>query len=268
MVSLPAATPASLTPCSKPHIHHGREPSTPRVGPGAGAVSTWVARTGPSSRRGGCHSSRCASSGGRSEFLAQSVRPAAVAGASATRQSHTSRMVRPGTVGSGGVRPVAVVPHTHWDREWYAPFPTFRQQLVELLDGLLPALESDPPCGHFLLDGQLALVDDYLAVRPEAVEVVRRLNAAGRISLGPWYVLMDEFLVSGETIVRNLQLGLERAAALGGAMEVGYLPDMFGHVAQMPQLLRRAGIGHAVVWRGVPAAVERTSFTWTAPDGS
>jgi hypothetical protein len=165
-------------------------------------------------------------------------------------------------------RPVAVVPHTHWDREWYAPFPTFRQALVELLDDLLPSLEADPSCRHFLLDGQVAMVDDYLAVRPEAADAVRRLNAAGRIAIGPWYVLMDEFLVSGETIVRNLQLGLDRAAALGGAMEVGYLPDMFGHVAQMPQLLRLAGIEHAVVWRGVPAAVDGTAFTWTAPDGS
>jgi mannosylglycerate hydrolase len=166
------------------------------------------------------------------------------------------------------VRPVAVVPHTHWDREWYAPFPTFRQRLVELLDGLLPALEDDPPYGHFLLDGQLAMVDDYLAVRPEAAELVRRLNAAGRVSIGPWYVLMDEFLVSGETIVRDLQVGLARAAELGGAMEVGYLPDMFGHVAQMPQLLRLAGMEHAVVWRGVPAAVDGAAFTWTALDGS
>ena len=79
---------------------------------------------------------------------------------------------------------------------------------------------------------------------------------------------MDEFMVSGETIVRDLQLGLHRAAELGGAMPVGYLPDMFGHVAQMPQLLRAAGLEHAVVWRGVPAAVEQTAFWWEAPDGS
>ena len=60
---------------------------------------------------------------------------------------------------------------------------------------------------------------------------------------------MDEFMVSGETIVRDLQLGMARATELGGAMPVGYLPDMFGHVAQMPQLLRQAGLEHAVVWR-------------------
>ena len=114
----------------------------------------------------------------------------------------------------------------------------------------------------------MAVVDDYLAVRPEAEHRLRRLAVDGRLAMGPWYILMDEFLVSGETIVRDLQLGLERAEAFGGAMEVGYLPDMFGHIAQMPQLLAQFGFEHAVVWRGVPSAVDRSAFWWAAPDGS
>ncbi|MCU1460767.1 MAG: alpha-mannosidase [Acidimicrobiales bacterium] len=165
-------------------------------------------------------------------------------------------------------RTIAVVPHTHWDREWYAPFQAFRLRLVHLLDEFLPRLEADPSYARFLLDGQMAVVDDYLEVRPEAEDRIRRLAASGRLAMGPWYVLMDEFCVSGETIVRDLQLGIERAAAFGGAMNVGYLPDMFGHVAQMPQILRLAGFGHAVVWRGVPSSVDRTAFWWSAPDGS
>jgi mannosylglycerate hydrolase len=165
-------------------------------------------------------------------------------------------------------RPVSVVAHTHWDREWYAPFETFRDRLVGVLDGLLEQLEANPSFRRFLLDGQLAVVDDYLSVRPEAAEAIWRLAASGRLAMGPWYVLMDEFCVSGETLIRNLQLGLRRAADFGGAMPVGYLPDMFGHIAQMPQLLRLAGLEHAVVWRGVPASVDRTGFWWQAPDGS
>ncbi len=86
--------------------------------------------------------------------------------------------------------------------------------------------------------------------------------------MGPWYILMDEFLVSGETMIRDLQLGLDRSAAFGGAMQVGYLPDMFGHIAQMPQLLAQFGFEHAVVWRGVPAHMQTTAFWWRAPDGS
>ena len=165
-------------------------------------------------------------------------------------------------------RDVVIVPHTHWDREWYSPFQTFRLRLVDLLDDLLPRLEADPAYGHFMLDGQMAVVDDYLAIRPEAEATLRRLAVSGRLSMGPWYILMDEFLVSGETMIRDLQLGLDKAAAFGGAMAVGYLPDMFGHIAQMPQLLTQFGFDQAVVWRGVPAAMNRPAFWWEAPDGS
>jgi alpha-mannosidase len=163
---------------------------------------------------------------------------------------------------------VAIVPHTHWDREWYEPFQTFRLRLVTLLDRLLPMLEHDLSYSRFLLDGQTVVVDDYLEVRPEARPALQRLAASGRISVGPWMVLMDEFMVSGETMVRDLQFGLARGSQLGGVMQVGYLPDMFGHVAQMPQLLRLAGLEHAVVWRGVPSAIDRNAFWWQAPDGS
>src|SRR5438270_7413008 len=128
-------------------------------------------------------------------------------------------------------RNVAVVPHTHWDREWYSPYQTFRLRLVDTLDEFLPHLEADLSYTRFLLDGQMAVVDDYLAVRPEAEARLRRLAVSGRLDMGPWYTLMDEFLVSGETMVRDLQLGFERASHFGGAMPVGYLPDMFGHVA-------------------------------------
>ncbi len=163
---------------------------------------------------------------------------------------------------------VAVVPHTHWDREWYAPFQSFRLRLVDVVDELLTLLESDPSYARFLLDGQMAALDDYLEIRPEAEARIRALAASGRLTVGPWYTLMDEFLVSPETIVRDLQMGIRRGAAFGGAMKVGYLPDMFGHVAQMPQILRLAGFEHAVVWRGVPASITSTGFVWEAPDGS
>jgi alpha-mannosidase len=165
-------------------------------------------------------------------------------------------------------REVAIVPHTHWDREWYEPYQTFRMNLVDLVDGLLPLLESDPSYRRFLLDGQMAVVDDYLEVRPENEERLRALAGSGRVTVGPWYILLDEFLVSAETIVRDLQLGLARGVAFGGAMDIGYLPDMFGHVAQMPQILRQAGFEHTVVWRGVPSTVTKTAFWWEAPDGS
>ena len=166
------------------------------------------------------------------------------------------------------VRQVDIVPHTHWDREWYKPFPVFRMQLVELIDLLLPELEAGDGFDHFQLDGQMALVEDYLEIRPARRELLGRLNRSGKVTMGPWYTLPDEFLVSGETLVRDLALGIAAADALGGPMEIGYLPDMFGHVAQMPQILAGFGFDDAVVWRGVPSAIEAPAFDWEAPDGT
>jgi len=162
---------------------------------------------------------------------------------------------------------IHLVPHTHWDREWYRPFQSFRMQLVDLVDRVLDMLEAEPGFA-FTLDGQLATVDDYLEIRPDADGRIRRHVQSGRLAIGPWQILMDEFLVSGETLVRNLESGWARADDFGGPMRVGYLPDMFGHVAQMPQILRRAGLADAVVWRGIPAAIDSHAFRWESPDGS
>ncbi|MFY9579657.1 MAG: hypothetical protein WAQ33_10060 [Gaiellaceae bacterium] len=162
---------------------------------------------------------------------------------------------------------ILLVPHTHWDREWYRPFQSFRMSLVDVVDEVLELLEGDERW-RFTLDGQLATVDDYVEIRPEGEARIRALVEAGRLAVGPWQTLMDEFLVSGETLVRNLEAGIARADDVGGAMQVGYLPDMFGHVAQMPQILRAAGIEVAIMWRGVPAAVESHVFAWEGPDGS
>ena len=152
-----------------------------------------------------------------------------------------------------------LVPHTHWDREWYQPFQRFRLRLVDMVDRVLERAEADRRfC--FTFDGQTAMLEDYLEIRPEAEPRIQALVATGQLAVGPWRILSDEFLVSGETLVRNLEAGVARAERFGQAMAVGYLPDEFGHAAQVPQLLRRAGFEHAAVWRGVPAAVaERLS---------
>ena len=117
---------------------------------------------------------------------------------------------------TGARRSIAVVPHTHWDREWYEPFQVFRLKLVSTIDALLDQMEQDASYTHFLLDGQLAVVDDYLEIRPENADRLGALTASGRITVGPWYILMDEFLVSGETIIRNLQAGIGRGTPSAG----------------------------------------------------
>ncbi len=163
-----------------------------------------------------------------------------------------------------------VVSHTHWDREWYLTFRRFRTHLVDVVGRVLDALEQGGEFRHFLLDGQAIVLEDHLAVRPEDGERIRALVQAGKLSIGPWYVLPDFFLVSGESIVRNLLIGHQACGRFGPVQKVGYMPDSFGHVAQIPQLLRRAGIGSFIYSRGNDEAAGACGleYRWEAPDGS
>ncbi len=159
------------------------------------------------------------------------------------------------------------VVHTHWDREWYQPFQQMRARLVTMADRMIPLVERGTiPSFHF--DGQTIVLDDYLEMRPRAEPRLRNLIRAGKIQVGPWYVLADSFLVSGESLIRNLEIGMAIARRFGRPLDVGYLPDQFGHIAQMPQILAGFGFTTAVLWRGVGADVNRNRFTWEALDGS
>jgi len=164
---------------------------------------------------------------------------------------------------------VTLVPHTHWDRAWYLPFEIYRGKLVAMVDHLLDTLEADPS-HRFTLDGQMVVVEDYLAVRPEQATRLRDLVQARRLSVGPWYILPDEFLVSGEALIRNLLEGRAQAEAIGRRMRVGYLPDPFGHISQLPQLLRGFDLDSFVFQRGIDRFIERgpLELEWEGPDGS
>jgi hypothetical protein len=159
-----------------------------------------------------------------------------------------------------------VISHTHWDREWYQPFQEFRARLVRLVDRLLDLLDADPDFRYFMLDGQTVVLEDYLAVRPDREVALRRHIQTGRILVGPWFILPDEFLVGPESLIRNLLFGHRIARRFGAAMPVGYIPDTFGHISQLPQVFRGFGLDCAAVWRGLPPLP--TEFTWQAPDGS
>ena len=166
-------------------------------------------------------------------------------------------------------RPVTgiVVSHTHWDREWYLPFQRFRLRLLQTIDLLLDTLATRPDFAHFMLDGQTVLVEDYREARPGRRDELLREVQAGRIGLGPWYTLPDEFIPSGESLIRNLLVGQRQVREAGGHRPaVGYLPDSFGHPGQLPQILAGVGLTSAVVYRGVQS--ETSEFWWEAPDGT
>ncbi len=162
-----------------------------------------------------------------------------------------------------------VVPHTHWDREWYERFEGYRARLVPMVSKLLDLLERDPAFRSFTFDGQTIAIEDYLEKRPADRSRIEALVRAERLFVGPWYVLADNLLVSGESLVRNFQEGLRVSASFGRAMRVGYVADPFGHPAQTPQILRGFGYRTYVFSRGVGDEGERVGaeFRWEAPSG-
>lgn len=161
-----------------------------------------------------------------------------------------------------------VISHTHWDREWYNTFQQFRMRLVDLTDALLDLMERDPEFRYFTFDGQTIVLEDYLEIRPENEERLRKLTKAGRIIVGPWYNQPDEFLVSGESMIRNLLLGKKQSEDYGSYLACGYVPDCFGHISQFPQLMRGFGIDSATLFRGITADQTESEFIWRGPDGS
>lgn len=167
---------------------------------------------------------------------------------------------------SAPVYEMIVVSHTHWDREWYRTFQDFRLSLVRLIDDLLDILDDDPAFHSFMLDGQTIILEDYLALRPEREADLRRQIQSGRLVIGPWHILPDEFLAGPESTVRNLMLGAAICGRFGERMLIGYTPDPFGHISQLPQILAGAGVETAIFRRGL--SEEPLELWWEAPDGT
>ena len=164
------------------------------------------------------------------------------------------------------MRTLHVVTQTHWDREWYLPHQTSIARLLHVMTEVVEQLESGQ-LETFLFDGQTAAFEDLLLHAEDAlITRIRSLCAAKRIVLGPWYVMADEFLCAGESLLRNLECGMADARAAGNCQMVGYMPDNFGHVSQMPQILRNFDMASAVLWRGADAVA--SEFDWQGADGS
>ena len=157
---------------------------------------------------------------------------------------------------------------THWDREWHTPFQAFRHELVGVVDRILQGLTDGRLKGPFTTDGHAVLIEDYLEIRPEKRELIENLARRGSLSIGPWYVLPDEFLVSGESLIRNLRQGRNVARQLGGKPSAaGFVCDMFGHNSQLPQIFAGFGIRGGFIWRGINTSGKR-NLIWRGADGT
>ena len=161
------------------------------------------------------------------------------------------------------------------------PFEYHRARLVKLIDDCMELFEKDEAYAGFFLDGHTLLLEDYLEIKPQKKEKIQEYIKNGKLSVGPWYVLQDEFLTSSEANIRNLLVGTNMAHGLGKVTLLGYFPDTFGNVGQMPQILKQAGIKAAAFGRGVkPTGMNNTvsdadnytsmysELLWQAPDGS
>ena len=158
---------------------------------------------------------------------------------------------------------IHIVSHTHWDREWYKTFNYFNIKLSYLFDSLFEILESNKDYKHFMLDGQMVMVEDYLLMRPDYKDKLKKYIKDKRIIIGPWYSQPDEFAPDSESLIRNLLIGINMAKEYGDYMKVGYLPDSFGHSSQLPHILRGFGIHSACIMRGVPThKLNRPEFNW------
>lgn len=165
---------------------------------------------------------------------------------------------------------VHIVPHMHWDREWYFSTEESRILLVNNMEEIMEMLENNPDYPYYVLDGQTSILEDYFAVKPENKERLKKLVQEGRLIIGPWYTQTDEMVVGGESVVRNLLYGIKDSEEYGDYMRIGYLPDSFGQSAQMPMILNGFDITYSIFWRGTSErhGTDKTEFYWKTDDGS
>jgi len=161
---------------------------------------------------------------------------------------------------------IHVLSNSHWDREWYMSHEKYLSRLVILMDRLCEIMKTQPDY-IFVMDGQYAMLEDYLVVRPEKTEDIRGWMKEGRLKVGPWYTQPLETLISGEAMIRNLQHGIAETEKLAPAMRLSYEIDEFGHASQTPQILQGFGIDGAIAWRGLPKNSD-SAVRWVATDGS
>lgn len=180
------------------------------------------------------------------------------------------------------MKKVYIVSHSHWDREWYMPYEQHHMRLIELIDNLIYLFKNDPDYKFFHLDGQTIILDDYLKVRPENRQILKDLIKKGKLQVGPFYILQDDFLTTSESNTRNMLIGHEESKKWGGMpVRVGYFPDTFGNMGQTPQMMKQIGLetamfGHGVKPTGFANLVtdddqfssHYSEMKWRGPDGS
>lgn len=168
----------------------------------------------------------------------------------------------------GQKKTIHILSNTHWDREWRFPLQETRLHLVKLLDKLLDLMETNPEYKYFNFDSQTIFLDDYLEIRPENRARLESLIKAGRLVVGPWYTLPEEFTVNAESLVRNLLMGKRTGDSFGNTSKVGYTPTSYGQISQMAQLYDGFGVDGIIFYRGIHYTEGTNEYFLEAPDGT
>ena len=168
----------------------------------------------------------------------------------------------------GQKKTIHILSNTHWDREWRFPLQETRLHLVKLLDKLLDLMEINPDYKYFNFDSQTIFLDDYLEIKPENRPRLEALIKAGRLIVGPWYTLPEEFTINGESLVRNLLMGKQVGDSFGKTSQVGYTPTSYGQISQMAQLYDGFGIDGIIFYRGIHHSEGTNEYFLEAPDGT
>ncbi len=162
-----------------------------------------------------------------------------------------------------------VISGTHWDREWRHTAEQSKLRLVDLMDNIINILENKESYKCFCVDGGMIVIEDYLTIRPENRERIKKLIEAKKMWVVNWYTLPEVNTVAPESLIRNLLWGHKMAAEFGGGMKSGYTATSYGQHSQMPQLYKGFGIDTAIFYRGTNKYVIKTPlFKWEGADGS
>ncbi|MEZ0345222.1 MAG: glycoside hydrolase family 38 C-terminal domain-containing protein, partial [Infirmifilum sp.] len=161
--------------------------------------------------------------------------------------------------------------HAHIDTAWLWPFSETRRKVVRTFATVVGLAKLGYRFTYVQSGAQNYKWLEEL--EPGLFDEVRRLVKEGRwLPIGGMWVESDTQLVTGESLARQFLYGQRYfMEKFGVRSRIGWLPDTFGFSAQLPQIMRKAGIEvfvtHKVMWNDTNEFPYH-AFVWEGPDGS
>jgi alpha-mannosidase len=160
---------------------------------------------------------------------------------------------------------IQVVGHAHMDMNWLWTYSETMQMCNDNLRQVVAFMKEFPD--YTMVQSQGAVFNFVEMVDPPLMDQIKKYVKEGRLEpVGGMWTEGDMNLTSGEAIARSFLLGQRYFRnKLGKMARVGWLPDNFGHISQMPQILKLAGCDYFYFHRCKPYI---GTFWWIAPDSS